>query len=83
VKAKYYGNVKNAVSLIVKLTEGTMNKDNIKKAVDAQAEDETIWFVGVSVTEAYLQQALRDLHRVIENDDLEALQRIIDRKNDV
>ena len=35
-----------------------------------RTEDETIWFVGVSVTEAYLQQALRDLHRVIENDDL-------------
>ena len=52
----------------------------IQKAVDTQAEDEALWFENISAPEAYLQQALRDLHKVIEHGDEEALERIIDCK---
>lgn len=42
----------------------------IQRAVDEQAEDEGLWFVPAEgtqfITEAYLQQELRSLHRVIE-----------------
>jgi hypothetical protein len=51
----------------------------IQEAVEAQAEDESLWFVGVSIGEAYLQQALRDLHRVIETGDADALIRILEQ----
>ncbi len=57
---------------------------NILKAVDAQINDETLWAVNIpgeevqmSIGEAYLQQALRKLHLVIENNDLDALREII------
>jgi len=60
-----------------------MNEINIKAAVNAQAHDETLWFINVSAAEAYLQQALRDLHRVIENDDIDALEKIIIRSADL
>ncbi len=40
----------------------------IKKFVARQAEDETIWFIAESGTEAYLQQAIRELHEVIEKE---------------
>lgn len=41
----------------------------IRQCVDAQAEDEALWFDAVSITEAYLQQELRRLHRVIEGEE--------------
>lgn len=34
--------------------------------VNKQAEDEGLWGPALTATEAYLQRALRDLHRVIE-----------------
>ena len=57
---------------------GFMSPILIKKAVDAQAEDPSLWFVARTITEQYLQQALRNLHRVIESGDLEALDNIIE-----
>jgi len=38
----------------------------IQSLVNAQAEDETLWFVATHITEAVLQEALRELHSVIE-----------------
>lgn len=38
----------------------------IKALVDEQAEDEGLWFQAQTVPEAYLQQALRRLHGLIE-----------------
>jgi len=53
--------------------------DMIKKAVAAQAEDESIWFNAKYIGESYLQRCLRQLHRVIEHGDAEALADIIQR----
>jgi len=39
----------------------------IRAVVDEQAEDEGLWFVARTAPEAYLQQELRRLHRVIED----------------
>ena len=52
----------------------------ILKAVATQAEDEALWFVDCTAGEAYLQQALRNLHRVIEDGDEQALVDILDCK---
>ena len=38
----------------------------VKAVVDAQAEDDGLWFEAQTAPEAYLQQALRRLHAVIE-----------------
>jgi len=38
----------------------------IRDLVAAQVNDEALWFLNVSVTEAYLQQELRKLHALIE-----------------
>lgn len=38
----------------------------IRAVVDEQAEDEGLWFVSESISEAYLQQELRRLHAVVE-----------------
>ena len=40
----------------------------IRALVDEQAEDEGLWFQATTVTEAYLQQELRRLHGVIEDE---------------
>lgn len=52
----------------------------IQYAAKVQADDEGLWSVPAegtqSITEAHLQQALRDLHRVIEEGDQAALSRI-------
>ena len=59
-----------------------MKKDhiiNICKAVDAQANDEKLWFIARYITESILQESLRDLHRVIERNDKKAFERIIAR----
>jgi len=42
--------------------------DTLRQLVDRQAEDEGLWFVAQTAPEAYLQQALRELHALIEND---------------
>lgn len=43
-----------------------MDQEAIKAVVDEQAEDEGLWFVPQTITEDYLQRALRKLHAVIE-----------------
>jgi hypothetical protein len=40
--------------------------DQLLAVVNYQAEDEGLWFVAHTVSEAYLQQALRLLHATIE-----------------
>jgi hypothetical protein len=42
------------------------SKQKIKDMVDAQAEDEGLWFFPTTAPEIYLQQKLRELHKVIE-----------------
>ncbi len=41
---------------------------SVDKLVNAQAEDYGLWFNAQTATEAYLQQALRELHKVIEGE---------------
>ena len=43
-----------------------MKEKEIKKMVDKQAEDEGLWFEAQTAPEAYLQNALRKLHALIE-----------------
>jgi hypothetical protein len=38
----------------------------IRRLVDEQAEDDGLWFCARTCPEAYLQQALRRLHALIE-----------------
>ena len=38
----------------------------LRKTVDEQAKDEGLWFIAKTAPEAYLQQALRRLHEIIE-----------------
>lgn len=40
----------------------------ILKVADAQADDDGLWFVAQTAAEGYLQQELRRLHTVIEED---------------
>ena len=53
---------------------------NLLKAIEAQAKDETLWCQD-SIGEAYITQSLRWLHRVIEENDMEALKSIVDQSN--
>lgn len=39
---------------------------DVTKLVNAQAEDEGLWFIADSIVEAYFQQELRKLHAAIE-----------------
>lgn len=55
----------------------------IRSAVKAQALDEGLWGETVHIAEACLQESLRDLHRVIEDGNMEAFQRIADRVMDL
>ncbi len=43
-----------------------MTIGDVKKLVDEQAHDEGIWFIAKTAPEQYLQNALRILHKVIE-----------------
>ena len=40
----------------------------ILRKVDAQANDEGLWFIAETAPEAYLQGELRELHRIIEEE---------------
>lgn len=40
----------------------------LKQIAAKQAEDETIWFIAETSTEAYLQQVIRELHEAIERE---------------
>ena len=57
------------------LSSGVRNWANRYKAakalVEEQAEDWGLWFIARTAPEAYLQEALRRLHKVIEGDDYE------------
>ena len=46
-----------------------MDQDLIKDMVAEQAEDEGLWFKAETAPEAYLQQELRKLHKIIEEID--------------
>jgi hypothetical protein len=54
-----------------KVDDQAANLREIRAVVDRQAEDEGLWGVGVygtqPITEAYLQQELRHLHKIIED----------------
>jgi hypothetical protein len=43
-----------------------MDQQAVKAVVAEQAEDAGLWFIAATEPEAYLQQALRRLHAVIE-----------------
>ena len=43
--------------------------EGIYQVVEKQAEDDGLWFVAKTAPEAYLQQELRRLHTVIEEDE--------------
>ena len=61
-------------SLGWKFAEGSANQirqlsealSGLRAIVDAQAEDDGLWFVAQTAPEAYLQQELRKLHAAIE-----------------
>lgn len=58
----------------------------IVEAINAQAQDKALWSSPIgrlqTAQEAYLQESLRDLHRVIEDQDTEALKRIKEKMHD-
>jgi hypothetical protein len=55
--------MRNPASLLIT----TREMSTAKELVDEQAEDEGLWFNAQSAAEAYLQQALRQLHEAVEN----------------
>lgn len=40
----------------------------IRRFTELQAEDEGLWFIAETITEDYLQRAIRELHAAIEGD---------------
>lgn len=42
--------------------------ERVRALVEEQAEDEGLWFEAQTAPEAYLQQALRELHAAVEAD---------------
>jgi hypothetical protein len=42
------------------------NIDFLKEFVAKQAEDDGLWFIAQRASEAYLQDALRNLHHLVE-----------------
>lgn len=38
----------------------------LAELINKQAEDEALWFIDATITEAYLQQELRKLHAAVE-----------------
>lgn len=50
----------------------------INMAIKIQALDKGLWFRAETATETYLQEALRNLHRVIEDMSKKALEEIKD-----
>lgn len=49
-----------------RLTDGMSHLMDLDKAVNAQAEDEGLWFIAQYASEAYLQQELRKVHQLVE-----------------
>lgn len=52
---------------VLRLCDAALRGIEAKAVVNEQAEDDGLWFIPVGASEAYLQQALRRLHEVIEN----------------
>lgn len=53
-------------------TENAQLKEKLAKIqnkVNEQADDKGLWFIANKATEDYLQRGLRDLHRVIEQEE--------------
>ena len=48
--------------------EVTKTQSTLQELVDMQAEDEGLWFIAETVSEAYLQHELRRLHALIEQE---------------
>ena len=42
-------------------------KKELRQIIEDQANDESLWFEAHTITESYLQRALRDLHAAVEN----------------
>jgi hypothetical protein len=55
-----------AIRLAEAALRGQMDEAAIKAVVDDQANDDGLWFIPVTITEDYLQRALRRLHAAIE-----------------
>ena len=45
----------------------TIELTEIRRLVDEQAEDEGLWFIVETASEAYLQMHLRRLHALVEH----------------
>lgn len=56
--------------------------DSIRRAVMAQANDASLWIQMPSIGEAYIQQSLRWLHSVIEENDDRAMASILEQAED-
>ena len=44
-----------------------MIKDELQELIDKQAEDEGLWFEVETASEDFLQEALRELHKAVED----------------
>lgn len=44
-----------------------MIKDELQELIDKQAEDEGLWFLAETAAEIYLQEALNELHKAVED----------------
>ncbi len=44
-----------------------MTIEDIKKLVQEQIDDEGLWFIAKTAPEQYVQNALRELHKIIED----------------
>jgi hypothetical protein len=64
-KYKGYYLCREVEPLIIEL-EAEVTK--LRDLVSQQAEDEGLWFIAETAPEAYLQEALRKLHRAIEGE---------------
>jgi hypothetical protein len=54
----------------------------IQKMVDIQAEDDGLWCITNNPYEAYLQYRLRQLHMVVESNNLDEIKKIIEGYDD-
>ena len=61
------GSTKVDAAQVAALAAALLRARRIQGVVDAQADDEGLWFVTTTASEAYLQQGLRTLHAFIES----------------
>lgn len=61
--------IKNLISHYEEaITQLQAKESELIKLASKQAEDSGLWFDAVHITESYLQEALRKLHRLIEGE---------------